>query len=70
MLTLGTLRAAEAAGRPIPDDLSLLGFDDYDWMEVFRPPLSAVRQPVADLAEAAWRRLAERMRPDAAETGP
>ncbi len=61
VLTLGTLRAAEATGRPIPESLSLLGFDDYDWMEVFRPPLSVVRQPVAELAEAAWRRLALRM---------
>jgi LacI family transcriptional regulator len=58
VLTLGTLKAVAARGLAIPDDLSLLGFDDYDWMEVFRPPLSAIRQPVAELAHAAWRRLA------------
>jgi LacI family transcriptional regulator len=58
VLTLGTLKAAAAQGLVIPGDLSLLGFDDYDWMEVFRPPISAIRQPVAELAQAAWRRLA------------
>jgi LacI family transcriptional regulator len=58
VLTLGTLKAAAAVGVSIPDDVSLLGFDDYDWMEVFRPPLSAIRQPVADMAHAAWERLA------------
>ena len=58
VLTLGTLKASAAAGVTIPDDVSLLGFDDYDWMEVFRPPLSAIRQPVADMAHAAWERLA------------
>jgi LacI family transcriptional regulator len=57
ILTLGTLKAAGAAGISIPDDVSLLGFDDYEWMEVFRPPLSAIRQPVADMAHAAWERL-------------
>lgn len=70
MVTLGTLRAADAVGRPVPDRLSLLGFDDYDWMEVFRPPLCAVRQPVAALAEAAWRRLALRMSSDNAGLEP
>ena len=58
ILTLGTLKAAAAGGVTIPDEVSLLGFDDYDWMEVFRPPLSAIRQPVADMAHAAWDRLA------------
>jgi LacI family transcriptional regulator len=67
VLTLGALRATAAADLTVPGDLSLLGFDDYDWMEVFRPPLSAVSQPVADLAHAAWRRLAERIGPAADE---
>lgn len=58
VLTLGTLKAAAATGVAIPDQVSLLGFDDYDWMEVFRPPLSAIHQPVAEMAHAAWERLA------------
>jgi DNA-binding LacI/PurR family transcriptional regulator len=61
ILTLATLRAVQARGLELPGALSLLGFDDYDWMEVYRPPLSAVRQPVAELAQAAWRRLAQRI---------
>jgi LacI family transcriptional regulator len=61
VLTLGTLKAVAARGLAVPDEISVLGFDDYDWMAVFRPPLSAVRQPVADLAHAAWERLAQRI---------
>ena len=57
-LTLGTLKALGPLGLEIPRDVSLLGFDDYEWMEVFRPPLSAIHQPVAELAQAAWQRLA------------
>ena len=63
VLTLATLRATAQLGLELPRDVSLLGFDDYDWMEVFRPPLCAVRQPVAELAQAAWRHLAARMGP-------
>ena len=58
ILTLGTLKAAAATGVVVPDEVSLLGFDDFEWMEVFRPPLCAIRQPVADMAHAAWERLA------------
>jgi len=58
VLTLGTLKAIAALGLAIPDDVSLLGFDDYDWMEAYRPPLCAIRQPVAEMAHAAWERLA------------
>ena len=58
VLTLGTLKAVAALGIAIPDELSLLGFDDYDWMEVYRPPLNAIHQPVAEMAHAAWDRLA------------
>lgn len=61
ILTLGTLKALGQLGLELPKDLSLLGFDDYDWMEVFRPPLSAVRQPVAELAQTAWQLLARRL---------
>ena len=59
VLTLGALKSATAVGLVIPDQISLLGFDDYDWMEVFQPPLCAIRQPVAEMAHAAWVRLAE-----------
>ncbi len=58
VLTLGTLRATERLGLEIPADVSLLGFDDYDWMEVFRPSLSAIHQPVEEMARVAWHRLA------------
>ncbi|MEK0083518.1 LacI family DNA-binding transcriptional regulator [Benzoatithermus flavus] len=68
VLTLGVLRASADIGLVVPDDFSLIGFDDYDWMEVFRPPLTAVRQPVPELAHMAWQRLAERIGPAAEDT--
>lgn len=37
------LNAAAKAGVRIPDDLSLMGFDDIDWASTSRPPLTTIR---------------------------
>jgi LacI family transcriptional regulator len=62
--TLAALKALGGLGLRIPEDISLLGFDDYEWMQVFRPSISAVRQPVEELARHAWERLMQRLRGD------
>jgi|SRR6266545_801343 len=63
--TLATLKALSRRGIRVPEDISLVGFDDDDWMEVVRPAITAVRQPMAELARTAWRRLRERLAGDA-----
>jgi len=65
-VTLGALAALSAAGLRAPSDVALLGFDDYAWMRVASPPVSAIRQPVGAMGEAAWKRLAARLRGEAA----
>ena len=52
--TLGTLRALQDCGLSVPDDISVLGFDDVVWMEVLRPAISVVRQPITEMAAQAW----------------
>lgn len=52
---LGALEAIRNLGLKIPDDLSLVTFDDYDLSVVIRPHLTAVRQPLVQMAEmASW----------------
>ena len=48
------LRALQDRGIRIPEDISLLGFDDVPWMEVLRPSISVVAQPIEDIARRAW----------------
>jgi LacI family transcriptional regulator len=59
--TLGAIKAIRAIGLEFPRDISLLGIDDVDWMEVLHPYISAVAQPVEAMAAEAWRLLNQRL---------
>ncbi|PFG42343.1 LacI family transcriptional regulator [Isoptericola jiangsuensis] len=48
-LALGVLRALWERGVRVPDDVSVVGFDDVDGAAYFVPPLTTVRQPFAAL---------------------
>lgn len=61
-LTLGGLHAVREAGLSIPRDLSVVGYGDPFWFQLFSPPLTAVRLPVEDLAEATALQLFSRIR--------
>jgi DNA-binding LacI/PurR family transcriptional regulator len=47
-LALGVLRAARAAGLHVPEELSVVGFDDSPAARFADPPLTTVRQPLRD----------------------
>jgi len=53
LMTIGAMTGLRRAGMRVPDDISLVGFDDAPWFELFDPPLTAIAQPIAALADAA-----------------
>jgi DNA-binding LacI/PurR family transcriptional regulator len=61
-LALGALAAARAIGRAVPDELSVVGFDDVPAASWARPGLTTVRQPLLEKGEVAGRMLVD---PDA-----
>lgn len=65
--TLAVLSALAAARVDIPEQVSVIGFDDYAWMSARKTALTAIRQPLDDMAAAIWQRLTARM---AGERGP
>jgi DNA-binding LacI/PurR family transcriptional regulator len=65
--TAGALDAIQAAGLSIPRDVSLIGFDDVDWMSMVRPPITVVDQPVYELGKRAAQRLIARIQGDTTE---
>jgi DNA-binding LacI/PurR family transcriptional regulator len=60
-LTLGALSAIRECGLRIPEDISLIGFDDTPYTGLLDPPLTTIAQPTSELGRAAARLLLERI---------
>lgn len=52
IMAIGAAKAIIEAGKRIPEDISLIGFDDIDYAAYFNPPLTTVHQPVEEIAVA------------------
>lgn len=52
-LAIGASQAAAKLGRRVPDDLSIVGFDDVPRASTWDPPLTTVRQPLVDKGRVA-----------------
>ncbi|GAA4440193.1 LacI family DNA-binding transcriptional regulator [Actinokineospora soli] len=50
MMAIGALRTLRAAGRRVPEDVSVVGYDDIELTQHTDPALTTVRQPVVDQA--------------------
>ncbi len=57
---MGVLEAARLARVPVPAQLSLVGFDDIPLSRWMSPPLTSVRQPLAEMAGTAVRLVLSR----------
>ncbi|TGN81168.1 LacI family transcriptional regulator [Streptomyces bauhiniae] len=56
---LGLYEAARELGLRVPEDVSVVGFDDLPVARWVGPPLTTVRQPLTEMAEAAARLVLE-----------
>ncbi|WP_434098821.1 LacI family DNA-binding transcriptional regulator, partial [Streptomyces mirabilis] len=53
ILALGAIRAARRQGLTVPNDLSVVGYDDSAFMNYTDPPLTTLRQPIEAMSRAA-----------------
>lgn len=56
-MALGALEALRAHGRRVPEDVSVVGFDDLGVAASMTPPLTTVRNPVVEMASCAVEQL-------------
>jgi LacI family transcriptional regulator, galactose operon repressor len=52
-LAIGAIQAARARGLRVPEDLSVVGFDDVEHATIVTPTLTTVRQPLAEMGRTA-----------------
>ncbi|NYI79525.1 DNA-binding LacI/PurR family transcriptional regulator [Nocardioides panzhihuensis] len=57
LMAAGALRALGRAGRRVPDDIAVVGYDDLGIAERTTPPLTTVKNPIGDMAREAVRLL-------------
>lgn len=57
----GVIKAVSAAGLAVPDELSLVCFDDLEWMDFLSPGISTMAQPRLAMGESAATMLMERI---------
>ncbi|NRD75550.1 substrate-binding domain-containing protein [Shewanella sp. VB17] len=61
LMAMGAMRVAGEHGLIIPQDLSMVGYDDIPGAQYFNPPLTTMRQPLEMMAEQAIAMLLTRM---------
>lgn len=69
LAALAAYGIAQARGLRVGRDMALVSFDDSAWMAHVHPPVAAIAQPVAAIAEAAWDRLLARIEGGAGPSG-
>ena len=61
MMTVGFLQTAQEMGMRCPEDFGLVTLDDYPWLSLFKPPLTAVELPKYEVGSAATEMLLARI---------
>ena len=56
-MAIGCLHEIKSAGLAVPDDISIMGFDDIRYAEVADPPLTTISQPGEEIGERVMLRL-------------
>lgn len=56
-MAMGAVKAAKSKGFRVPDDLSVVGFDDIKFASIFEPALTTIAQPTFDMGQKAMHLL-------------
>jgi LacI family transcriptional regulator len=61
IMTMGVVKCLQDYKKKIPEEIAVIGFDDYEWAKITTPPLTMIKQPSFEIgvkaAEAMIRRI-------------
>jgi LacI family repressor for deo operon, udp, cdd, tsx, nupC, and nupG len=60
-MAIGAVQRLQGLGCRVPDEMSVVGFDDIDFAPFTSPPLTTVRQPSFEMGATAMRLLHQRL---------
>ncbi|MNC18924.1 HTH-type transcriptional repressor PurR [compost metagenome] len=63
-MAVGGMKALEEGGISVPDDISVIGFDDIQLAEYIQPPLTTIRQPMYESGSLAGHLLFQMLNGD------
>ncbi|QQK81427.1 LacI family DNA-binding transcriptional regulator [Salicibibacter cibi] len=64
LMTIGACTYFKEYQITIPEDIAIIGFDDYEWAKITDPPLSVIKQPVEKIGEKAAEALLHKIKTD------
>ena len=68
MIALGAMKALQEKGYRVPDDVSMIGFDDLPFSEICSPPLTTLRVPKLEMGQLAVTRMMQIIKGDRIKT--
>ena len=62
LMTTGAMRALREVKIDVPQDMAFVGFDDFDWADLFSPRLTVIAQPLGEIGAKALNLLIKRIK--------
>jgi LacI family transcriptional regulator len=60
-LALSGIKAINESGLNIPSDIAVIAFDDHDVFNIYNPPISAIAQPLDEMAKQLFKILLDKL---------
>ncbi|PLR78472.1 LacI family transcriptional regulator [Bacillus sp. V3-13] len=66
-MAMGAIKAVKSKGLSVPEDISVVGFDDIKFASIFEPALTTISQPTYDIGKRAMKLLLQLINSDELE---
>lgn len=70
VMAMGAIHEIKSTGLKIPDDISVVGFDDIHYAEIMDPPLTTIAQPAEEIGEKSMYKLCKAIEGSKSDVDP